>query len=486
MPFSRATLRRLLWLLPTLFVVTVPIFWALSRATPAARGDTRALFFDADPPDVRKRALQAMSLAASGDARGSAVLLELGGAALPHVLPRLDSLSPAGRGRVARSLSPLASRMGIGLSSDLDSDASAVVFWGSFWAEHSIDFRPVVVDRAVRRLRERASAPRRTEVRQLDTYALGDLVARMRPVETPGDVEKVRALCEMAAHAAGRGETVPPGASVESAILVVESWEEYWLQNRSRFVAFDGARRLLAMLLETRYGQWAERFVTRGLGRSRDGVSIAAQVRERGPLTLALVGAGLLGGYALALGWALAFALGPPGARIAARALWLSLLGGTGVGLSAMLAIAMLRSEGLVPALVMAVATGALAARRFEVLLERLLTRPFWVTERAFAVPLRRTALHLAKVGAPSAIAIALSDLPSLLTSSFVVERMFSLRGLGELTVEATRTSDLSWLMALAAIGTLTVGAAQIVADRLLGAVDPRPIPPAVREGLSS
>src|SRR5690242_9093224 len=40
-------------------------------------------------------------------------LVRLGGAALPYVLPRLDSLAPAPRARVALALAPIARRMGV-------------------------------------------------------------------------------------------------------------------------------------------------------------------------------------------------------------------------------------------------------------------------------------------------------------------------------------------------------------------------------------
>jgi peptide/nickel transport system permease protein len=78
-------------------------------------------------------------------------------------------------------------------------------------------------------------------------------------------------------------------------------------------------------------------------------------------------------------------------------------------------------------------------------------------------------------------VALAFSDFPGILTTAFVVERAFSLRGVGELTISAVRTGDLAWLMSLALLGTLAAGLAQIAADILLSAVDPRVVFPADR-----
>lgn len=474
----REALRRVLWLVPTLFVVTVPIFWALSRAMPSGNGNVGSLplFFNHDPSDVRQLSLDAMTRVANGDPRAAAELVEKGGAALPHVLPRLDSLSSDGRRRVALALAPVARRMGIAQAVDLDTPESAILFWSSYWAEHSIDYRPLVVERAVRRLRDRASPPRRAEVRELDTFALEEVMSEMRPLETVADVDRVRPLCDAAAHATGRDAIIPKGASLETARRVVESWEDYWLENRSGFTTSEGARRLAAMLLETRYGRWAEHLVRRGLGRSKTGASIGDTVRARGPVTVSLVGAGLAGGALLSAFFALLGAARRIPLDRGIRIVVLALLGATGVGLASLVVSVFALRTNFGAALVMVLASAALSARHASVLEHRIGERTTWQHARAFGVPVLRSLLASLKMSAPSAIALAAVELPTALTLAFVVERAFSLPGLGQLTVDATQSSDMTWLMALAAIGTLLLGTAQIAADLALERLDPRPI----------
>jgi hypothetical protein len=101
----RHALRRILWIVPTLVVISIAAFWLLSATlgwTPAAepgldpsaarqRLEKLPRFFNAEPENVRDLATEATRRIAAGGpgaraARGE--LARLGGAALPHVLPR--------------------------------------------------------------------------------------------------------------------------------------------------------------------------------------------------------------------------------------------------------------------------------------------------------------------------------------------------------------------------------------------------------------
>src|SRR5688572_19820927 len=99
----RFIVRRLLWLGPTLLVITLVTFGVLSHVLerPAA-GPTLPLFFNPDPGAVERLARAAIRDVAGGALApaDAGVLSELGGAALPIVLPALDSLEPEGRARV--------------------------------------------------------------------------------------------------------------------------------------------------------------------------------------------------------------------------------------------------------------------------------------------------------------------------------------------------------------------------------------------------
>src|SRR5690606_36343422 len=138
--------------------------------------------------NARELALRLMRrVAEGGDREAAEQLAKLGGAALPHILPRFDQLSPTERGRVALALKPVAVRMGVATRLELGDPDTASLFWTRFWQDRELDFRPIVVRRLVKRLTERSLALRRDDVIQLDTYALPELMNALGRVNDRAD-----------------------------------------------------------------------------------------------------------------------------------------------------------------------------------------------------------------------------------------------------------------------------------------------------------
>ncbi len=63
---------------------------------------------------------------------------------------------------------------------------------------------------------------------------------------------------------------------------------------------------------------------------------------------------------------------------------------------------------------------------------------------------------------------------PMALGGAFVVERVFSLHGVGEATITAVHRHDTSWLMAISLIAALVAVVGVLVADLAAVAIDPR------------
>jgi len=252
----RYALRRILWIVPTLGAISIVAFWLLTLGegghllvtgvgAPEARERLEALprFFNANPRNVRDLALEAAkSVAEAAPDAGAAEteLVRLGGAALPHVLPRLDALEPAGRARVALALTPLARRMGLVTGRELDRPDSAVLFWTRYWQDRAIDFRPAVVRRLVRRVAERPSL-RDDDVLQLDTYALAEIMDALGPVRGPDDVARVRRLVELSARATGLEWRIGAAASLDEAREIVRRWRSWWALSRADYVTSEPA-----------------------------------------------------------------------------------------------------------------------------------------------------------------------------------------------------------------------------------------------------
>src|SRR5580658_5746874 len=225
----RYALRRALWAIPTLFGVSLIVFFVTtlipdpaaraSLSSVAAHGDPNAVlaleerrrthfldlpsFFNPRPKDVTTRAEAALSHLVADDQEAPIAahhLARLGGAALPYVLPKLDNLSPAARGRVCVALGPVAERMGLGDPRLADPDRAAL-FWERFWEDRALDFTAPAVQRAVHRLVLHGTELREGELLEVDTFALDEV---MRAMESTHDPEALSRLASVASHVAGR------------------------------------------------------------------------------------------------------------------------------------------------------------------------------------------------------------------------------------------------------------------------------------------
>jgi peptide/nickel transport system permease protein len=311
--FRRVFPRFLRLLLTLLAVVLVGFYGAANAAKRPGSGwafKRLPVFVNLAPEDVRDRALRAMRGAAREDgpeaAAARAELLRLGGAALPHVLQKLDSLEPNARGRVALALGPLALRMHVASVEDVATPEHALLFFGRFWQDRSIEFRPTTVRRAVERLAERSLTLRRDDVIHADTYALEALVAALGKVQTESDVARVARLHPVLMHITGRGEALSPAPSVDEAARAVERWQGLWLDEGADYTVLEGPRRVAALVTETQFGKWlAQAFLWR-LGRARDGSSVSTLVLAALPVSAVHVLLLLLFALAAAAGSALA------------------------------------------------------------------------------------------------------------------------------------------------------------------------------------
>jgi peptide/nickel transport system permease protein len=268
------------------------------------------VFVNLAPADVRSRAFAAMRAAAEPDGPAALAarseLLRLGGAALPHLLPVLDSLEPAARGRVAMALGPIALRMRVASEDDVSSPDRALLFFGRFWQDRSIEFRATTVRRAVERLSERSLTLRREDVIHADTYALEALITALGKVQSEADVARVARLHPVLMHVTSRGNALSRTPNVAETVRAVESWQRLWLEEGADYTVLDGPKRVAALVTETQYGKWLAQAFMWKLGRAQDGSSVQARVlavlpRSAAHVLLLLLVA--LAAAALSTGW---------------------------------------------------------------------------------------------------------------------------------------------------------------------------------------
>jgi peptide/nickel transport system permease protein len=511
----RHALRRLLWIVPILIGVTLASFALLSYLPdpaddPALLGTLTAeqlaslrrsrfldlpRFFNQRPFDVARRVEQTL-LQMGGDARveqARADLVRLGGAALPHLLPRLDALPPAARAQVAVALAPVAKRMGIA-TAEVSDPRQAVAFWNRFWTDRSPDFRPANARRAVRRFAQHASSTREGDVIELDTYALEQIMLLLDELASPSSSvapewaepnarrSAIGRLVGAAAHVTGREDKLADSASDREALRTIQRWRDWWLVHQADYKTHEGGARFVAMLTETQYARWAERALLVGFGSGVEGTGVLERMEERAPLTLLLMASALLIAYLAAIALAVVGVI-----RASPRIDW-AILAPSLAALAtptACLAVWSIRRAG--PALGLAVAVLSLSMiasplAHTRTMLRQIAHRDYLRTARSLGYgPIRIVVGHALRGALVPVLALAGTEMPLALGATFVVEKAFGIAGLGEETVRAVQTHDVAWLVGLAFVSAVTVTFTSIAADFAVAAADPRLTLPALR-----
>ena len=474
----RLVLRRLLWLGPTLLAITLLSFGILSTALPSEVDVADLpLFFNPEPGAVERLATRALEQIVTSDGQqpeAERTLARLGGAALPYVLPALEAQSPEGRARVVKALRPVGARMGLEFDEHWDSSRE-VLAWSRFWEEHAIDYRPSVARRAVLRLAQRSTQLRDTEVRQLDTYALDELIAQMPP-EGAADLERTRRLAQLAADITGQLQLeLPAEAGLDQAEGVASAWQDWWARHRSHYKTYSGTERIAAMLRDTRYGGWVAQAVRRKLGLLHSGRPVWDVLCEGARVTLPLFACGLLGAW---LGAVSGGVLSSVDAVRRARILRWAAVASTAlpVLVLAVLAVRWLgdwaRHAWLGAILMLfagapvALAEGARGAEEAEAGFPRTLA--------ALGVSPWRAGLASVRLSSARLVAQLGAHLSQLLTLTCVVESVLGLSGLGSETITALRDPDLNWLMAVTVGAALFAGVWHVFGEWLSNLLDPR------------
>jgi ABC-type dipeptide/oligopeptide/nickel transport system permease component len=463
---------------PSLILASLLAFSSLAEQAGGEADELRLpVVFNPAPEDVRSLALSAMARVAQGGANAEEaqrLLGRLGGAALPHVLARLDGLPPDARARVAVSLAPVGRRMRVASEEELVNPDQAVLFWTHFWEDRALEFRPAVAKRLARRLAERSLATRREEILGLDTYAVPALLDELRRVETPADVVRAASLTEILSHVTGREGRVLTEHDPSQAASVVEAWRAWWSHHRYEYLALDGPRRIAAMVLETRYSQWAAEAVRAGLRRSPD--SVTRRLGRAAPITLGLCATALFGGFTGGLLVALVSLHAPRSRR--ERAWAVAILTLAALPAAVLLALVSPMSAVLgraVGAALLVMLLGAAVVGWYLRAAARTvrLADHYRTLVAGGARPWRVAVLGGREVSVVGLSLVAV-HLPEVLSAILLVEHGWGLPGIGALTVAAVAERDAVWLTVVAMLCACAVWVAQALGDLGLRRLDPR------------
>lgn len=219
------------------------------------------------------------------------------------------------------------------------------------------------------------------------------------------------------------------------------------------------------------------------------GESVVDLFKEAIPTTLVLAGSGLVVGILLALAIAVTAAFAPwEGLRNAARSLppvflsvpsfvtgfvlleifsfrldWVSAIQATGV------------SEFILPAATLGIAVCGPIAQVLSAGLTKAAGEPFVVVLRAKGLS-RRTIIgrHVMKNGSIPALTLLALTVGDLLAGAVIVETVFNLIGMGEITQQAAQNIDTPVIMAAVILVSAIYTIVNLITDLLYPVIDPR------------
>jgi|SRR5580658_6080692 peptide/nickel transport system permease protein len=191
---------------------------------------------------------------------------------------------------------------------------------------------------------------------------------------------------------------------------------------------------------------------------------VAGLLRERWPVTAQLMGVGILGGWALALAFALPSAIYP-------TRIWNAIAGGlSGLLLcvpSAALALLIFVAAGPVRA-VMALAVFPRIFQYLQNLLLHAAAQPHVMAARARGIgPAHILLWHIVPVAAPQVLALAGVSVSMAFGAAVAVEVICDFPGIGQLAWKAALARDLPLLVTLTMLVTLATQMSNALADML-------------------
>jgi len=496
-------LRRAIWAIPTLFGVSLVVFLLTtllpdpeaeapidgSDVTARVRLDElrRARFLDLPrlvnvaPRDVRRTVDDCVNHMIADDQDSvfcERRLAQIGGAALPHLLPHLDDLPPTSRGRIAIALAPVARRMGMGDEADLTQPDRAALFWGRFWDDRSVDFTEPAVRRTVQRIATRESELLEQEILLVDTFALQQIIVAMKL--SRDDPEALARLTRIAARMTGRvNAKLDPGADRATRRAVLSEWLSWWYVHESDYVVLQGGEKITASIAQTRYAKWVLGAVTGQLGLStRDGLPIFDKLTARAPVTLGMSFLALLLGLAVSI---------PMGVLAAWRRRHPVDLGASAIiliiysiptFLIAQLLSTFGRASGfgfMLPVLALSTVSVSVMSQQQRASMIDALSQDYIRSARAKGARTARVAIvHALRNALIPTVTIAGVQFPVLIGGAFVIEEVFDVRGIGWETLRAIESHDAAWIVAVTLLCAAVTTACLVGSDIAYGILDPR------------
>ncbi|NLN63710.1 MAG: ABC transporter permease subunit [Myxococcales bacterium] len=469
----------------------LPLF--LNPAIEDIQTHTARSLIQLQQPDTRRRAIRD--------------LIHRGAAVIPYLVPELPHLPPDARDAALEALEAIAQRIGNHEELALAEDPAA--YWARYHSVYGSDYASARVTRLIRRLVRHRDTLALHELRRLDTFILPELMSTLADdkLDLDARAQLVGLLCDIS----GRNDPLPPGATAEQIRENQLRWQEWWHQRYDLYTAFTGLRRLTGTVTETRFFHWMRRVLTLDFGVSaKDGRPIRLILAKRLPITLWLSGLAMLLAYLVAIPTGIITAM-KPGTRLDRALSWFFAVGYAVP--SFWLAMLVLRflvhpsslswlsnhdpsylagsthyweelhfgaflRQLIVPVLCLSSVSVAMFSRFQRASMLRIAQADFVRTARAKGLSETQVIFrHALRSGLVPLVTLMAVQMPFLISGALVIEWMFGIPGMGLETLDAIRSADYTWLIAVVTVTAIITIVASILADILYALVDPRILP---------
>jgi peptide/nickel transport system permease protein len=527
-------MRRLIWrrifgMVPTLFGITLVTF-ALVKLAPGdpvtleLEGGMRAgsvshrvvddfrhaffldlpLLINLEPVDVRRRVDRLVTKLGHAREREDAIaeLVQVGGAAIPYLAPRIEGTTGEMREGVLEALRGIAASCG--LAEELAAAEGPEAFWAAYWVDYGSDYSAARARRLARRLVLRDDALARAELLRLHSFSFAPLLEELRGDVTPTQAARLVSLLH---EIRGTGPVFSASDDVSARAEALAAWEEWWRREGAGYEAFGRLRRITSVITETQYAKWLSRVVTLSFGVSqRDGRPILSKLAEKLPITLllSLLSVALAYGLAIPLGIFSALKRGSAVDRVVTVGLFVlyslpvfwtatlliqHLCGVSGPELFPLGGIA---SDGadawpwwrrgadaahhlVLPVICLSYVSLAVLSRYQQVAMLEVLSQDYIRTARAKGLSgFRVIVIHAARNALLPVVTLLGLQLPYMISGAVIVERIFNIPGMGLETFEAIRSHDYNWIMAVVTLSAVLTMVGILLSDVVYAIIDPR------------
>jgi ABC-type dipeptide/oligopeptide/nickel transport system permease component len=460
---------------------------AIGLSPTEASGRDRARFlFAQDIEDAQSRTLRDLSLLGipAQRERARARLRARGTVIVPIAFDALSNGPSAQRDETFHILNEFAPKLTGGDREVPPADPEqARTWWATFMALHEIDLRDAFARRHVQRLVEYDSPNAREQLARLGTLALPALFDAL---DDEQDANSARRLCDLASEIVGVDRTIPADASAERTRSIVAQWRAWWFARRFDYARLGQVRRRWGRVTEARYALWLRSAFDGRLGSAAvTGRSVHAELRARLPVSTLLAGVSGLCATALVVAFGggrvlrgrplatklldLLAALIP--GSIAFAVGFLAVCSACSQGGSALGAARRALSNGgritLAIVTLTLLTVGLLQRGQARVVLQAVRVEAERWAHRGDRPRFSRWLRHGWRVGVASLLAPAALNALLILGLTMLVEPVFGVAGMGDLTLRSLARRDGSWLQ-IAALSIVPIALATGWARRAL------------------